>query len=292
MEKYVPQSRREELRRQFEWLRQGEMTVMQYEMRFFELSRHAIWLVMTDRERIRRFVNGLTYQLRILMTRERVTGVTFEEVVYIAREIESVHRQEREERDAKRPRGFGSYSGAPSRGQFQHGRGRLFRYAQPARLGYHGASSDHGSHSSHQVQSSLSALPAQSSSRAPSVQGSYMPVASASHSDSRDSLHSPSPAPGSCYECGEMGHMWRQCPPHLAGSSQQRGQSSISTPVTSSSPTQLARGGGQSTRGRPRGGGRLGGGQARFYALPSRPDAIASDAVITDSGAADLACEG
>uniref|UniRef100_A0A1U7YA05 Translation initiation factor IF-2-like n=1 Tax=Nicotiana sylvestris TaxID=4096 RepID=A0A1U7YA05_NICSY len=43
----------------------------------------------------------------------------------------------------------------------------------------------------------------------------------------------------------------------------------------------LARGGDQAARARPRGGGRSGGGQARFYALPGRPDTIASDAVIT-----------
>ena len=96
----MPQSRIEELLRQFEWLRQGEMTVMQYEMRFLELARHDIWLVPTDRERIRRFVDGLTYQLRILMTRERVNCDTFEEVVDITREIESIRCQEREEREA------------------------------------------------------------------------------------------------------------------------------------------------------------------------------------------------
>ena len=45
----------------------------------------------------------LTYQLCILMTRERVIGATFEEVVDIACEIDSVHRQEREEREANRP---------------------------------------------------------------------------------------------------------------------------------------------------------------------------------------------
>ncbi|XP_070005162.1 uncharacterized protein [Nicotiana sylvestris] len=65
LEKYVPQSRKEELRRQFEW--------------------------------------------------ERVTGATFEEVLDIAREIESVHCQEREEREAKRPQGSGGYSGTLSR---------------------------------------------------------------------------------------------------------------------------------------------------------------------------------
>jgi len=40
-------------------------------------------------------------------------------------------------------------------------------------------------------------------------------------------------------------------------------------------------GGAESTWGHPRGGGRLGGVQARFYALPARPDAITSGAVIT-----------
>lgn len=72
MEKYVPQSHREELRRQFEWLKQGDMTVSQYEARYFELARYAFWMVPTDRARIRRFVDGLNYHLRILMTRESI----------------------------------------------------------------------------------------------------------------------------------------------------------------------------------------------------------------------------
>ncbi|XP_070025620.1 uncharacterized protein [Nicotiana sylvestris] len=77
------------------------MTVTQYEMRFSELARHAIWFVPTDMERIRR---------------ERVTSSTFEEVVDIAREIEPVCHQEREKREAKRPQESGSYGDATSRG--------------------------------------------------------------------------------------------------------------------------------------------------------------------------------
>lgn len=102
-------------------------------MKFSELARHAIWMIPSDRERIKRFVDGLNYHLRILMTRERVLGDTFEEVVDITREIETVRHQEREEKVANRPRGSGSYSGVPLRGQFQHGRGRSFRPAQSAR---------------------------------------------------------------------------------------------------------------------------------------------------------------
>lgn len=145
------------------------MSVTQYEMRFSELARHAVWLVPTDRERIRRFIDGLTYQLRLLITRERVSGATFDEVVDIARQIEMVRSKECGEREAKRLRGPGDFSGVPSRGQSYRGRGRPYRHAQAGRPVHRGASSSHGSYSSHQGQPSLGALPAQSSSRAPSV---------------------------------------------------------------------------------------------------------------------------
>ncbi|XP_070045995.1 uncharacterized protein [Nicotiana tomentosiformis] len=42
LEKFVSQSRREELRRQFEQLCQGDMSMTQYEMRFSKLACHAI----------------------------------------------------------------------------------------------------------------------------------------------------------------------------------------------------------------------------------------------------------
>ncbi|XP_070057431.1 uncharacterized protein [Nicotiana tomentosiformis] len=152
--------RREELRRQFEQLRQDGMSLTQYEMRFSELARHAVWLVPTDKERIRRFIEGLTYQLRLLMTRERVSGATFDEVVDIARHIEMVRSQERGEREAKRPHGPGDFSDVPSGGQFYRGRGRPYRHAQTGRPVHHGASFSHGLYSYHQDQSSLSALSA------------------------------------------------------------------------------------------------------------------------------------
>ncbi|XP_070040925.1 uncharacterized protein [Nicotiana tomentosiformis] len=60
LEKIVPQSRREELRRQFEQLRKDGMSVTEYKMRLSELAYHAVWLVPTDRERIMRFIDGLT----------------------------------------------------------------------------------------------------------------------------------------------------------------------------------------------------------------------------------------
>ncbi|XP_070055415.1 uncharacterized protein [Nicotiana tomentosiformis] len=210
-------------------------------------------VLFLEKERIRRFIDGLTYQLRLLMTQERVFGATFDEVVDIARQIE----------------------------MFYHGRGRSYRHAQTTRPVHRGASSNHGSYSTHQGQSSLSALLSQSSSHAPLVQGSSAPGASSGYSGSQGSIQSPPPPSSeSCFKCREFGHMWRKCPHRPGGLVQQRIQAATSTPVTSP-PTQPARGGAQPARGRPRGGGRSGGGQARFYVILARPDVVASDAVIT-----------
>ncbi|XP_070049620.1 uncharacterized protein [Nicotiana tomentosiformis] len=152
-----------------------------------------------------------------------------------------VRGQERVEREAKRPRGQGGLSGTPSGGLFQHGRSRQFRHAQTACPVHRGASYGHSSHSYQQGRSSLGALPAQSSSCAPLGQGSSMPGPSASYPDARGSLQSPAPAPGCCYECGEFGHMRRECPRIVGGPTPQRSQSMSSTSVPPP-PAQSARG--------------------------------------------------
>ncbi|XP_070050103.1 uncharacterized protein [Nicotiana tomentosiformis] len=59
LETFMPQTRREELHRQFEYIRQEDLSVTQYEMQFSESVRHALWLVPSERDKIRRFINGL-----------------------------------------------------------------------------------------------------------------------------------------------------------------------------------------------------------------------------------------
>ncbi|XP_070054911.1 uncharacterized protein [Nicotiana tomentosiformis] len=184
LEKFVPQTRREELRRQFEYLRQEDLSVNQYEMRFSELAHHAVWLVPTEREKNRRFINGLNHQFRFVMTLGNVAGAKFDEVVDSARQLEMVRTQKRENREAKRSRGPGNSSGVLSRGQPYHSRGRPYRPAQMARPSHRGASASHGSYSARPSQSSLGELPTQSSSCAPSVQGSSVPGSSSSYSGS------------------------------------------------------------------------------------------------------------
>ncbi|XP_070040024.1 uncharacterized protein [Nicotiana tomentosiformis] len=250
-------------------------------MRFSELTRHAVWLVPTDRERIRRFVDGLTYQLQLLMTRERVSGATFDEVVDIARKIEMVRSQEWVR---GRPKGLVDQVISAvflQGGQFYRGRGRPYRHAQTGHPVHCGASSSHGSYSYHDGQSYLSALLPQSSSHAPLVQDSSAPGSSSRYSGARSSLQpSPSFTGRGCFECGDMGHIKRYCPRLTGGPAQQKSRPMTSAPIISPH-TQPVRGGAQSVRGRPRGRGRSGGSQAQFYAIPARLDVLASDTVIT-----------
>ncbi|XP_070032047.1 uncharacterized protein [Nicotiana tomentosiformis] len=194
------------------------MSVTQYEMRFSELDRHAIWFVPTDRERIRRFIDGLNYGLHFVMTREITLGLRFDEVVDIARRLEQVRSREHEEREAKRLPGSGGFSSALFGGQSYHRRGRPCRPAQMACSVHRGALASHGSYSSCPGQSSLSALPAQSSSRALLVQGSSVPVPSSSYFGAGRLVQSPPPLTDqSCFECREFGHMRRYCPRILGG---------------------------------------------------------------------------
>nr|XP_033516007.1 uncharacterized protein LOC117280399 [Nicotiana tomentosiformis] len=64
------------------------MTVNQYEMRFMDLARHAVWLVPTKIEMIRRFNDGLNYGLRYSLVWEAELDVRFHQVVEIVRRLE------------------------------------------------------------------------------------------------------------------------------------------------------------------------------------------------------------
>ncbi|XP_070045855.1 uncharacterized protein [Nicotiana tomentosiformis] len=205
-------------------------------------------------------------------------GAKFEEVVDSARRLKMVRTQEREDREAKRSRGPGNSSDVPSGGQPYHNRGRPYRSAQMARPAHRGASATHGSYSARSSRYSLSALPAQSSSRAPSVQGSSVQGSSGSYSCSRGLPQNLPPFfKRYCYECGELGHARKYCPYLSRGPVRWRSQAT--TPALAAMPPAYpAWGGAQAARGRQRGEGRSGGGQARFYAIPARLDVVASDA--------------
>ncbi|XP_070042575.1 uncharacterized protein [Nicotiana tomentosiformis] len=112
------QGEREELGLQFEQLQQGHMSVADYEVRFSELSHHALMIFPTDEERVQRFVAGLHSTSQATMAREVEMGTSYELVIEIARRIEGArqHAREKAMRD-KRFRYSGELSGAPTGGR-------------------------------------------------------------------------------------------------------------------------------------------------------------------------------
>ncbi|XP_070014709.1 uncharacterized protein [Nicotiana sylvestris] len=287
LDRYIPPSKREELRYQVEHLEQGQISVTDYEARFFELSCHALMILLTDAERLRRFIAGLHPTIRAGMAREVEMGIGYQLVVEIARRIEGYcHRGREQMQQDKRARFFGEFRGAPARGRGQFGRG------QPSRPPYSAPLPDRGA----PARPYFSTMPESSYRPSAMPESSYRPPAiQASSSGSTGFQSQPSGqqviAPRGCFKCEDPGHM-RRYYPRLRGKAVQQGQQ----PMILAPAAQPPRGGGQVGRGRPRGGGQagrgqsaiaqLGGGQpdgapARFYALPARPDALSLDAVIT-----------
>ncbi|XP_070041620.1 uncharacterized protein [Nicotiana tomentosiformis] len=174
-----------------------------YEMsRPVELARHAVWLVPAEKENIRRFINGLNYQFRFVMTLGNVAGAKFDEVVDNARQLKMVCTQEREKRAAKTSCGPGNSSGVPSGGKSYHSTGRPYRPTQMAHPAHRGASASHGS--------------------------------SGSYSGSRGPPHNlPLFFQRDYYECGELGHVRKYCPCLSRGLIQYRSQATTPAPVIS-----------------------------------------------------------
>ncbi|XP_070035098.1 uncharacterized protein [Nicotiana tomentosiformis] len=106
------------------------MTVLKYAIRFGELSRHAPTLVPTVRERVRRFIEGLSYDHRFYMARELQTDTLFQQVVKTARMLERIRCEEREDKETKRSRGSGGFSGLYSSAMTHRGGGSGSRPVQ------------------------------------------------------------------------------------------------------------------------------------------------------------------
>ncbi|XP_070039152.1 uncharacterized protein [Nicotiana tomentosiformis] len=224
LDRYIPPSRREELRSQFEQLRHDQMSVTDYEL-----------------------------------------------VVEIYRRIKGYRQRDREQmlRD-KRFRHSGGFSGAPSGGRGQFGRGQSSGPTYPVPPPPRDAP----------VRPYFSAMP-ESFYRPPAIQGSSSGYLGHQGQTSGKQFI----VTRGYYECGDPGHMKRFCP-RLRGRAVQQGHQPMITAPPATPAIRPPRGRGQVGRGHPKGGGQAGGGHpggapARFYAFPARLDAVASDAVIT-----------
>ncbi|XP_070031989.1 uncharacterized protein [Nicotiana tomentosiformis] len=217
--KFVPQTLRDMWYTEFEQLRQGTMTVSEYAIRFSELSRHAPTLVPTVRKRVRRFIKGLSYDLKFSMAQELQTDTPFQQVVEIARILEHIRGEERENKDTKRSRGSVGFSGFYPSAMTYHGGGSGYRPVQSA------------------LQTTLGSPV--SSFSAPTVRGSYSDYFSY---PAQTRYEQPRPQRGH-YECGDTRHIMRDCPRLGRGRFYQSTQAMGSIPV-STPPAQLVRSGG------------------------------------------------
>ncbi|XP_070042869.1 uncharacterized protein [Nicotiana tomentosiformis] len=78
-------------------------------MRYTELLSYVAFLVPTEKERVRRFIKRLSYNLRFGMAREVETETTFRQDIEISMRLERICGQEREDKEAKKLRGKGGF---------------------------------------------------------------------------------------------------------------------------------------------------------------------------------------
>ncbi|XP_070048974.1 uncharacterized protein [Nicotiana tomentosiformis] len=213
------------------------------------------------------------------MAREVEMGTSYQLVVEIAWRIEGYHQRGREQtQQDKRARFSGEFIGASARGRGQFERGQL------SRLPYSSPPYPRGA----PTRPYFSAMP-ESSYRSPAIQGSSSGCSC--HQGSSSSYFSAMPE-SSYRPLAIQASSSRSIVHQASGQEVQQGQQ----PMISAPIVRPPRGRGQAGRGHPRGGGQAGGGQsatvqsgggqplgapARFCAFPARPDALASDAVIT-----------
>ncbi|XP_070045577.1 uncharacterized protein [Nicotiana tomentosiformis] len=123
-EKFLPITLRDDYHRQFECLQQGSMNVTHYETYFVDLARHALLFLPTNRERVRRFIDGLTYPIRLQIAKETEGDISFQTIANVARWIEVVLAHERGQGSDERPRHFSGFSGTSSSGRGTYGGGQ------------------------------------------------------------------------------------------------------------------------------------------------------------------------
>ena len=90
-EKYLPPLIQEKRKNDFIRLRQGNLSVAEYETQFTRLSKFAPELVMTERKRVRRFVQGQNVEIQETLAAVQID--TFVEALEKSQRVESARVQ-------------------------------------------------------------------------------------------------------------------------------------------------------------------------------------------------------
>ena len=86
----MPEMYRDEKLREFLNLRQKSMTVAEYEVRFTQLLPYAPMMVATERDKCRRFEDGLHYDIRSRLT---LSDKTYQELRAAATRVERLLKE-------------------------------------------------------------------------------------------------------------------------------------------------------------------------------------------------------
>ncbi|XP_070034555.1 uncharacterized protein [Nicotiana tomentosiformis] len=119
LREFVPQTLRDSWRMEFELLLQA--------------------LVATVRERVCRFIERLNQSIRYNMVKELESDPLYQQVVEIARRLEGMRDRDRDDREAKRSRGIGGFSGGHAAASSYYSRGYMSRPVHSVLLASSGA---------------------------------------------------------------------------------------------------------------------------------------------------------
>ena len=90
----MPEIYCDEKQREFLNLKQQAMTVVEYEVRFTQLSRYALMMVATEKDRCRQFEEGLSYNIRSRLASSDLR--TYQELKAAAIRVERLLREKEE----------------------------------------------------------------------------------------------------------------------------------------------------------------------------------------------------
>ena len=191
-DKYMPEVYRDEKQREFLTLRQGNMSVAEYEVKFTQLSHYALAMVATERDKCRRFEEGLKYDIRSKITPADLRSYTDLRAAAIRAERLIKERPTFLQRPKREGTTFtGETSGRPSKRQ---------NYLSPTQSFARGSVS--GSRGGRSY----------ISGRTGRGQGQIMQPKPICQHCGRQHMGECRMLTGGCYFCGQQGHFFRDCP--------------------------------------------------------------------------------
>ncbi|XP_042033546.1 uncharacterized protein LOC121780087 [Salvia splendens] len=229
-DKYMPPVYRDEKQREFLSLKQGSISVADYEVKFTQLSRYASALLPTEQDKCRRFEEGLIYEIRSKITPSdfrtyndlraaaiRAERLVKERHVYIQRQKRGPpeYRGESSSNISKRPSSFSSASSFSRGGKLgqRGGRAPPFSYEWGRGSGV-----------------TVRARPLCVHCGRPHTGECRLII-------------------GGCFHCGQQGHYYRECPlrPNMISSGRAATEPTVQNvrPAASSASNNRGRGRGQ-----------------------------------------------